>query len=52
MNSKALIDTGATGSCISKRFADATKLVYFTMAEVNTAQGIFFAPVYLIDISQ
>lgn len=29
LNAKALIDTGATGSCISRKFAESIKLTTF-----------------------
>jgi hypothetical protein len=51
LNAKALIDTGATGSCVSKDFAEGSRLVFVSMATVFTAQGRGFVPVYNIDIA-
>jgi predicted aspartyl protease len=50
LKAKALIDTGATRSSISRVFAEAAKLVSFRRAAVRTAQGEFFSPVYRVDV--
>lgn len=55
INAKALVDTGASGSCISRGFAESTKLISFTMTKSTmtksfTAQGSHFVPVYRIDL--
>jgi predicted aspartyl protease len=50
IDAKALVDTGASGSCISQRFAESAKLISFTMTESFTAQGSHFVPVYRIDL--
>jgi predicted aspartyl protease len=47
---KALVDTGATGSCVSRRFADSVQLTPFKKTSVRSAQGIFPASVYLLDV--
>jgi hypothetical protein len=50
INAKALVDTGASGSCISRGFAESTKLISFTMTKSFTAQGSHFVPVYRIGL--
>ncbi|MCL2805067.1 MAG: retroviral-like aspartic protease family protein [Treponema sp.] len=50
MNSIALVDTGATGSCISRRFAADTQLKPFKMGTVIGAHGIAIVPVYRLDV--
>jgi predicted aspartyl protease len=47
---RALIDTGATRSSISRNFAAAAQLLSFKRAVVRTAQGEFVSPVYRVDI--
>jgi predicted aspartyl protease len=50
INVRALIDTGASGSCISKRFADNFQLKAFSMGKVHTAKGEDVRPRYYVDI--
>jgi predicted aspartyl protease len=50
IKTKALIDTGATGSCVSRRFAESVKLNSFKMTKVFTAQGPFPTPMYRVDV--
>ena len=50
IQSKALVDTGATGSCISRRFAADAQLKPFKMGTVIGAHGIAIVPVYRIDV--
>lgn len=50
MKSMALIDTGATGSCISRRFATNAQLKAFKMNKVLGAHGIAVVPVYRVDV--
>lgn len=50
INAKALVDTGASRSCISRNFAENTKLISFTMIESLTAQGSHVVPVYQINL--
>jgi len=50
MKSMALIDTGATGSCISRRFAAGTQLKSFKMGKVLGAHGVSVVPVYRVDV--
>jgi len=50
MKSMALIDTGSTGSCISRSFASNAKLKSFKIIKVLGAHGSAFVPVYLVDI--
>ena len=51
LKSNALIDTGATGSCISRRFAQTAKLKPFMMGQVQGAHGIATVPIYTVDVS-
>ena len=46
----ALIDTGATGSCISRRFATSAQLKPFKMGTVIGAHGVVIVPVYRVDV--
>jgi len=46
----ALVDTGATGSCISNRFAAGAQLKPLKMNTVIGAHGIAIVPVYRIDV--
>lgn len=46
----ALVDTGATGSCISRRFATNAQLKPIKLGTVIGAHGIAIVPVYQIDI--
>ena len=50
MNANALIDTGATGSCISRSFAQSAQLKHFMMGQVRGAHGIATVPVYIVDV--
>ena len=50
VNSNALIDTGATGSCISRRFASSARLKPFMMGQVRGAHGIAIVPIYTVDV--
>ncbi|MDR2964597.1 MAG: retropepsin-like domain-containing protein [Treponema sp.] len=50
INSLALVDTGATGSCISRRFATDAQLKPFKMGTVIGAHGAAVVPVYRIDV--
>ena len=50
INSMALIDTGATGSCISRRFAAGAQLKPFKMGTVIGAHGVAIVPVYRVDV--
>ena len=50
MKSKALVDTGATGSCISRRFAAGAQLKPFKMGTVIGAHGIAIVPIYRVDV--
>jgi len=46
----ALVDTGASGSCISEKFARDFKLKAFSMSKVHTAKGEDIRPCYYLDI--
>ena len=50
LNTKALIDTGASGSCISKQFADSIKLPIISYGVVRSAQSCDTVPIYTIDL--
>jgi len=50
MKSMALIDTGSTGSCISRSFASNAQLKSFKIIKVLGAHGFAFVPVYLVDV--
>jgi predicted aspartyl protease len=50
IDTKALVDTGASGSCISERLAAAAKLVSFTRTNARTAKGPSIVPVYHLDV--
>ena len=47
---KALIDTGATGSCISHRLATACRLEQISAVQIFSAQGASVSPLYEVDI--
>jgi len=47
---KALIDTGANGTCISRRLASACNLERISVMKIVSAQGTGLAPVYKADI--
>ena len=49
-DSNALIDTGATGSCISRKFAQEAGLKPFMMGQVRGAHGVATVPVYIVDL--
>lgn len=51
VKSKALIDTGAQGSCISRRLASACRLEQISAMKILSAQGESIVPVYEIDFS-
>jgi predicted aspartyl protease len=50
IKSMALIDTGATGSCISRRFATNAELKAYKFNKVLGAHGIAIVPVYRVDV--
>jgi len=50
MNSMALVDTGATGSCISQQFAANTKLKAYKRSKIRGFHGISIVPVYSVDV--
>ena len=47
---KALIDTGANGTCISHRLASACNLERVSVIKIISAQGTGLAPIYKADI--
>lgn len=47
---KALVDTGATRSCISRRLALASKAVAFSKTKMSTAGGVVLVNVYQVDL--
>ncbi len=47
---RALIDTGANGTCISHRLASACNLERVSVMKIVSAQGTGLAPVYKADI--
>jgi predicted aspartyl protease len=49
-DTNALVDTGASGSCISNRFAKDAGLVSFFRRKCHTAQGSHIVPVYRLDV--
>jgi len=50
VNSMALVDTGATGSCISQRFAAGAKLKAYKRSKIRGFHGISIVPVYSVDV--
>jgi len=50
MNSMALVDTGATGSCISRRFAENAQLKTYKRSKIRGFNGTSIVPVYSLDI--
>jgi len=50
INSMALVDTGSTGSCISRRFAVEAQLKAFKKSKIRGFHGISIVPVYSIDV--
>lgn len=48
---RALIDTGASGSAISERFAQSVKLSSYRRMIVHAANGDSIVPVYTVDVS-
>ena len=50
MKSMALLDTGSTGSCISRSFASSAQLKSFKIIKVLGAHGFALVPVYLVDV--
>jgi predicted aspartyl protease len=50
LTAKALVDTGATNSCISQDFVRASGLLSFRKTTVHSAQGEFISSVYQVDI--
>ena len=51
LDTKALIDTGASGSCISKQFAESIKLPVISYGYVRSAQSCDRVPIYTIDLA-
>lgn len=51
VKAKALIDTGAQGSCISRRLASACRLEQISAMKILSAQGESIVPVYEIDFT-
>jgi predicted aspartyl protease len=50
MNSMALVDTGATGSCISRRFVENAQLKAYKRSKIRGFNGTFIVPVYSLDV--
>jgi len=50
VHTNALVDTGASGSCISRKFAKEFELKAFSMSKVHTAKGEDIRPCYYLDI--
>ena len=50
MDSMALVDTGSTGSCISRRFAAEAQLKAFKRNKIRGFHGISIVPVYSVDV--
>jgi predicted aspartyl protease len=50
INSMALVDTGATGSCISRRFAEGAQLKAYKRSKIRGFSGISIVPVYCLDV--
>ena len=50
MDSMALVDTGATGSCISRRFAVNAQLKMCKKSKIRGFNGVSIVPVYLVDV--
>jgi hypothetical protein len=50
INAKALVDTGASGFCVSRDFAKSSRRAAFTMTEVLTAKGSDIVPAYHLDL--
>ncbi len=50
LNLKALIDTGANGSCISRRIAEDCNLKKISFVKIRSIQGESILPVYEADI--
>ncbi len=50
LNLKALIDTGANGSCISRRIAEVCNLKKISFVKIRSIQGESILPVYEADI--
>ena len=50
MDSMALVDTGSTGSCISRRFAAGAQLKAFKRSKIRGFHGISIVPVYSVDV--
>lgn len=51
LDAKALVDTGASGSCISKQFANAIHLPVISFGNVQSAQSCDTVPIYTIDLA-
>jgi len=49
-DSMALIDTGATGSCISKRFAESAQLKAYKRSKIRGFNETSIVPVYCLDV--
>ena len=50
MNTMALVDTGATGSCISRRLAENAQLKAYKRSKIRGFNGISIVPVYYLDV--
>jgi len=50
LDTKALIDTGATGSSISIKFAQAAQLKTYKRNKIQGFNGIAIVPVYKVDV--
>ncbi len=50
LNAKALVDTGASCSFMSKRIAQALHLKYYKMSYVRSTQGTVVTPMYRADL--
>ena len=50
MDSMALVDTGSTGSCISRRFAAGAQLKAYKRSKIRGFHGISIVPVYCVDV--
>jgi len=50
MKSMALVDTGATGSCISRQLAENAQLKAYKRTKIRGFNGISIVPVYNLDV--
>jgi len=46
----ALVDTGATGSCISRKFAASAQLKTYKRSKIRGFHGISIVPVYSVNV--